>query len=68
MPQISLSLAIRYHVALIGFSLFGLLPHAAQAGVSGRRNILLFFLMITPSRAPLLTGQYSHLNGVPVLN
>ena len=39
----------------------------AQQGVT-MRNVFATNAVCTPSRASILTGQYSHINGVPVFN
>ena len=45
-------------------------PHLDRLAASGARftNSFVTNSICTPSRATLLTGQYSHLNGVPVFN
>ncbi len=45
-------------------------PHIDRIAASGARftNSFVTNSICTPSRATLLTGQYSHLNGVPVFN
>lgn len=45
-------------------------PHLDRLAKSGARftNSFVTNSICTPSRATLLTGQYSHLNGVPVFN
>ncbi len=45
-------------------------PHLDRIAASGARFTKSFVTnsICTPSRATLLTGQYSHLNGVPVFN
>ena len=45
-------------------------PHLDRLAVEGARftNSFVTNSICTPSRATLLTGQYSHLNGVPVFN
>lgn len=45
-------------------------PHLDRLAVDGARftNSFVTNSICTPSRATLLTGQYSHLNGVPVFN
>ncbi len=45
-------------------------PHLDRLAAGGTRFANSFVLnsICTPSRATLLTGQYSHLNGVPVFN
>ena len=45
-------------------------PHIDRLAVEGARFTHCFVTnsICTPSRATLLTGQYSHLNGVPVFN
>ena len=45
-------------------------PHIDRLGREGMRMDRMFAVnsICTPSRATLLTGQYSHVNGVPVFN
>ena len=45
-------------------------PHLDRLAKEGVRfkNSFVINSICTPSRATLLTGQYSHLNGVPVFN
>src|SRR5215204_6180695 len=45
-------------------------PHLDRIAAEGVRfaNSFVTNSICTPSRATLLTGQYSHLNGVPVFN
>ena len=45
-------------------------PHIDRLAIEGARftNSFVTNSICTPSRATLLTGQYSHLNGVPVFN
>jgi arylsulfatase A-like enzyme len=45
-------------------------PHLDRLAATGARfpNSFVLNSICTPSRATLLTGQYSHLNGVPVFN
>ena len=45
-------------------------PHLDRLAKDGARftNSFVTNSICTPSRATLLTGQYSHLNGVPVFN
>ena len=45
-------------------------PHLDRLAKEGARfaNAFVANSICTPSRATLLTGQYSHLNGVPVFN
>ena len=45
-------------------------PHLDRLAKDGARFVNSFVTnsICTPSRATLLTGQYSHLNGVPVFN
>lgn len=45
-------------------------PHLDRMANEGARFVNSFVTnsICTPSRATLLTGQYSHLNGVPVFN
>ena len=45
-------------------------PHLDRLALAGARftNSFVTNSICTPSRATLLTGQYSHLNGVPVFN
>jgi arylsulfatase A-like enzyme len=45
-------------------------PHLDRLAVGGARleNAFVTNSICTPSRATLLTGQYSHVNGVPVFN
>jgi arylsulfatase A-like enzyme len=45
-------------------------PHLDQLATKGAKFLQSFVTnsICTPSRATLLTGQYSHLNGVPVFN
>ena len=45
-------------------------PHLDRLAVGGARFVNSFVTnsICTPSRATLLTGQYSHINGVPVFN
>src|SRR5262245_14686237 len=45
-------------------------PHIARLAREGMilRNVFATNSICTPSRATILTGQYSHLNGVPVFN
>ena len=45
-------------------------PHLDRLAIKGARftNSFVTNSICTPSRATLLTGQYSHKNGVPVFN
>ena len=45
-------------------------PHLDRLASEGMRfdNVFVTNSICTPSRAAILTGQYSHLNGVPVFN